>query len=811
MHHILTSPYIQFTVNPETGTWSLHGSQQNAPYIEDAWMQVNYRHKSKPYDAMQNWHGVEVHGPRKIASPHGDLLQITLELGPDKNGLHYKIEFALPESHPFFLWRLTIENQGELPFEIERIQMLQAGFMPKPKRLPSLGLRSKRNQRPRSRSGVIRPHPDPGELAFFSNGWQSWSNTGTYGSDERYRGTRFGFFTTPMWFNNGTPRPHQTGHFASDMFGVLGDRQHRSGILAGFLSQKEHFGSLEASTDPLYPALALWANGDQARLDPGVKMTTDWAAIQFVDIDTPDPLAPYLEAVARENNYQSSIVNHPSSIGWCSWYQFFQDISEDKIRTNLHSATEIKTSIPFDLFQIDDGFEAQIGDWFDFSPGFPKGVAPLAREIQESGFTPGLWLAPFIVHSKSRLKRQHPDWLLRNRRGKPVNAGFVWNNFNTALDLTHPEALNYAKEVVHTATHDWGYQFLKLDFLYAAAIEGCYRDRSKTRAQVLRMGLDGLREAAGPDIHLLGCSVPLGPSIGIFDSMRIGADVDPSWRPSYFGIQFLFRNEYPMPSTRNAIQNTLTRAPLHQRWWINDPDCLLVRTDSDLTLAEVQSLATAIALTGGPLLLSDDLSKLSIERLRIAETLIPLIGQRSRVLDWFDTSSPQLLRLDLENATGKWYILAIFNWFDEERDMKVPLEKFALPDGKYFAREFWNDVSTKISEKFLTVNQIPAHGVQLLALRPARAEQACYLGSDLHISQGLEVAQWSAVLPNISLRLERPGKAQGHIELYLPRPPTKVTINQAEIDWQEQEKDIYRLQVQFQQTAELVISLNDPQ
>ncbi len=148
----------------------------------------------------------------------------------------------------------------------------------------------------------------------------------------------------------------------------------------------------------------------------------------------------------------------------------------------------------------------------------------------------------------------------------------------------------------------------------------------KTRAQVLRMGLEALREAAGPDVHLLGCGVPLGPSIGIFDSMRIGADVAPDWPPSELGNESFFRGEFNMPSTRNAIQNALTRAFMHERWWVNDPDCLNLRPDSNLTLAEVQSMATVIALTGGPLLLSDDLPKLPVERLRIAQQLVPLTG-----------------------------------------------------------------------------------------------------------------------------------------------------------------------------------------
>ena len=47
------------------------------------------------------------------------------------------------------------------------------------------------------------------------------------------------------------------------------------------------------------------------------------------------------------------------------------------------------------------------------------------------------------------------------------------------LDLTHSEALEYVRQVIHTATHDWGYQFLKLDFLFAAALGGRFRDRTK--------------------------------------------------------------------------------------------------------------------------------------------------------------------------------------------------------------------------------------------------------------------------------------------------------------------------------------------
>ncbi len=811
MIYTLKTSHLQFSVNSDTASWSLYSSHKGGPFIDGVSQRVRYRRRQKKLSAGRIWRNCQVTTPERVSSPHGYLQQLSVVFPPDKNGLALTITFALPEQHPLLIWKAEISNQGPKPLRIEQIEMLSAGFFPKKQILPQAGPIILKSSLPPGDRGVIRPHPDPGELAFFSNGWQSWSHTGTFGAQDTYQRTRLGFLTAPMWHNPGTPLPKKPGYFASDMFGILGDRDHRSGILAGFLSQKQHFGSLLARIDePLYPALRMWANGDMAQLDPGAMMATDWAVIQFIDIDAPDPLTTFLEAVAREND----IARRTSQVatGWCSWYHFYQDISEEKIRANINAATETKDSVPLDLIQIDDGFEAQIGDWFAFDPGFPNGVAPLGQEIREAGFTPGLWLAPFIVHSKSKLAKNHRDWLLRNRWGLPVNAGFVWSNFNKALDLTHPDAMAYACDVVRTATKEWGYPYLKLDFLYAAALKGRFRDRTKTRAQVLHMGLEAIRQTAGPDVELLGCGCPLGSAIGLVDAMRIGADVAPRWMPREMGFEAPVKDETPLPSTRNALLNTLTRAPLHRRWWINDPDCLLIRPDSELTLPEIQSLATAIALTGGTLLLSDDLPQLPPDRLQIAKQLLPLIdpstsplgtGQAPRVMDWFDVPMPRLLRLDLENETGPWHLLAVFNWENHSKDVNLLLEKLDLETGKeYMARVFWDGKSTRVSEDVIDLRCIPPHGVRLLSLRSKTKAVPIYLGSDLHISQGLEVAQWSVTnSEGVHLQLERPGKSQGQIELYLPQPPKRALINQKEIAWHSTGQDCYAFPVQFVQTA----------
>jgi alpha-galactosidase len=756
----------QFSFFQENNTWSLISAESAATGILNSRMQVIYQKGNTRFFPMESasWEAAK-DSPSPADLPE-KAQQITLEAGPDVNGISCRLCFALPVAGPLFYWRAELENRGNQPIQVERIELLRAGHFPD---------RPQASRAPASRLlGLAR------KLAFFSNGWQSWSYTGVFSAQEKFKRTRLGPLTSPMRVNAGTPQPKETGHFASDMFGVLGDRGQRTGILAGFLSQREHFGSLEAWLAPPEPGLRLWANGDDTRLDPGNTMLTDWACLNFLNLDDPDPLGPYLQAVGFQHGIQeqlpSSQFGSPNGtcaaipVGWCSWYQFFTRVTSEDIRRNYQSARDLRPQLPLELIQIDDGFEARVGDWFEFQPTFPNGMEVLADEVRQAGCTPGLWMAPFIVDPRSRLAHAHPDWVLHGRLNRPVNAGFtLWGTFATALDLTRPEALDYACQAVDRAAHEWGYPYLKLDFLYAGALPGRRHDRSLTRAQILRRGLQALRQAAGEETTLLGCGCPIGSAIGLFSPMRIGPDVSPDWEPVFMGWRAFIKQEPDYPSVRNAIHNILTRAPLHRRWWINDPDPLLLRSDTNLSLAEVQSLATAIALTGGASLLSDDLPQLAPERLRIAQALLPVIGLRPQIPDWFETETPRRLRLDLENASGKWHLLALFNWSDQPADLTLRLTDFGLTENlPAWGREFWSGTIHYIESGRIDLRQVPPHGVRLLAVRFQQAELPLYLGGDLHISQGLEVAQWHTEGNALTLGIERPMMQSGSLELSLP-------------------------------------------
>src|SRR5205814_1935252 len=112
---------------------------------------------------------------------------------------------------------------------------------------------------------------------------------------------------------------------------------------------------------------------------------------------------------------------------------------------------------------------------------------------------------------------------------------------------------------------------------------------------------------------------------------------------------------------KNAVRNVLTRSFLHRRWWLNDPDCLMVRdTHTRLSIDEVRTLATAIALTDGMLVISDAMRELSAASLDILQRTAQLAGGRATAVDLFDSQMPELLVSRSPQRT----VVAVFNFSD---------------------------------------------------------------------------------------------------------------------------------------------------
>jgi alpha-galactosidase len=352
----------------------------------------------------------------------------------------------------------------------------------------------------------------------------------------------------------------------------------------------------------------------------------------------------YLHAVAAYNEAKP-LQNGPLLTGWCSWYHYYENISADKLRTNFAKLASMKNKVPTNVAVVDDGYMTAWGDWDSFKPQQFTDMTVVCRDIVSHGMRPGLWLAPFTCDKHSTIVKQHPEWIIRNDRGRPANSSNC-GKFFYGLDATNPKVRAHAFEAVRRAVHDWGFQVLKIDFLYAACLEGNGKyDLSMTRAQAMHLALQTIRDAAGPDIFLIGCGCPIGTGIGYVDGMRISADTGPTWYPA---LPLPWWDHGTLPALRAMIRNSLTRAPMGHRWWHNDPDCLLLGETTSLTDEEVASAASIVAMTCGMMLLSDDLTKVSIARMRILTKIFPMTGVTAVVLDLHtakDMGMPTILRL----------------------------------------------------------------------------------------------------------------------------------------------------------------------
>ncbi|MBV8084937.1 MAG: alpha-galactosidase, partial [Chloroflexi bacterium] len=394
--------------------------------------------------------------------------------------------------------------------------------------------------------------------------------------------------------------------------------------------------------------------------------------------------------------------------GWCSWYHFFTWVTEADLRRNLQTLQAVRERVSIEVFQLDDGYQRAVGDWLELNEKFPSGMPALVRDIRASGFKPGIWLAPFLLSANSHTYLEHPDWVVRGDSGEPIVAVTNWEADNYALDTTHPEALAWVEDVVRTMCDSWGYDYLKIDFIYAGAIRGRRHQPNVSAIQAYRRGVEAIRRAAG-ERFILGCGAPFLPSIGLVDGMRIGEDVAPSWRRDGNGLG---------PAMTNALHETLLHGWMHRRWWVNDPDCLMVRAhDSQLTLAEVQAWAGVVALSGGMALVSDDLSTLEPERLELLSRLFPPLGRAAKALPPFVDDMPSRLKLRVRRPWGRWWIIGLANWTDRTASPTFDAGSWDLPSGLYHVVDLWTGEHLGPGRGRIALPPLAPHGMHLLSVR----------------------------------------------------------------------------------------------
>jgi alpha-galactosidase len=439
----------------------------------------------------------------------------------------------------------------------------------------------------------------------FLNGYQTWTYCPEYGKYDKLRGLR------------GVPQA-LIDKYALDRSGDYhfvnypNRRGVTHGLSYGYFRHKETF-RLIASLDeePGYTLI---------QYDSGKGLLTltrdcegvQWAGGDFHAFDL--YFARGTERQVFDGWFDAMGLARPAVrpiAGYSSWYNRYENITEENIQSDLTGCRGVLKH--GDLFQIDDGWEPAVGDWLEADPvKFPGGMTPLAEKIHEKGYLAGLWLAPFVCQKDSALMKEHPDWLLQVD-GEPWRAGSNWGGFY-ALDIDHPGVRDYLRQVFDRVLNQWGFELVKLDFLYAAAP---YGTEHESRAGRMIRAMNFLRQLCGHKL-ILGCGVPMMPAFGRVDYCRVGSDVTLDWDDKLY-MRPLHRERV---STRHAIDNTVFRRQLNGRAWLSDPDVFFLREDNiKLTRDQKSKLAQTCALLGGVLLTSDDPGTYTPEQRGQYETL----------------------------------------------------------------------------------------------------------------------------------------------------------------------------------------------
>lgn len=432
---------------------------------------------------------------------------------------------------------------------------------------------------------------DPAHAFVAEQGWQSFTPSGVYRIDQVPPRATSDNLQQVCYRHGRRPRPQP---FRSE------------GVMA---IQHEPFGPVTVIASPTpqtqVPTITATPRDTTVEInaDGPVEVTRDMG---------PDGIDGALARWADKVSAEVGIPGvRPAPTAWCSWYHYFTRITQADVDENVAEARRLQ--LPIQVIQIDDGYQAQVGDWLTPSARFDSVPAAFDR-IHQAGFRSGVWTAPFFVAESSQAFADHPERLVRDHDGDPVVVGQNWDQTIYALDTTHPSSQEWLTEV-YTWFRNLGLTYHKIDFVFAGAVDGVrYDDVDGITAY--RRGVQLIKDTIGVGSYLLGCGAPQLPSIGLVDAMRVSPDTEPNYLPRF--------DDMSQPSVYSAMVTGRARAYQHARWWTNDPDCIIARPG----IERRHDWAAHIAAFGGLRVSSDRLADLDGWGLETTRTLLETVPTR---------------------------------------------------------------------------------------------------------------------------------------------------------------------------------------
>ena len=551
-------------------------------------------------------------------------------------------------------------------------------------------------------------------------------------------------------------------------FAAAANPRTRAGVVCGWLSHYRGSGVVTVAGEG--DAVVFEGRSEYGRLlvPPGATAEGEMLAIGYFD-DALAGLEAYADGAAKAHR-----IKLPGRVpsGYCTWYHSGASNQGRTAELAEFCGKELK-KFGFEFIQIDDGWQIGSRDFTTHNPNgnYSQGMKPMAEKINRAGLTAGIWFIPSGWDPKCPALADHADWFVKRADGSIYSVRWA----GSCLDMTHPEARAFLHDVVAQITKGWGYKYIKIDGLWSGmAVKILYpspayrpdeigsavlHDPSKTQVEAYRSGLELVREAAGPDVFILGCNIAqnartLGGSFGVVDGMRIGHDIGANWA-----------------AIRGCALPTSHFYFLHGKVWYNDPDCLMLR--APLTVDQARAWGSLIAISGQMNVVSEWLPGLPPEKLDVVRRTMPNHNGLGRPVDLFENKLPQIWHYRGTRGGRAFDLVGLFNW-DPGRPVQIELDPAQLglpggPDDRYVGFDYWEDTFVPPFAGKLSFDLRPS-SCRVLALE-RYSDRPQLVGTSRHVTQGaidLAAVEWDEVNHTLAGRSEVVGDDPYELRIVAP-------------------------------------------
>lgn len=357
-------------------------------------------------------------------------------------------------------------------------------------------------------------------------------------------------------------------------------------------------------------------------------------------------------------------------VGWNSWDYYFTTVSSEAVRENLEFIkNDPELNGKLKAVVVDDGWETCVGEWYA-NHRFPEGLTYLADLIKSYGMIPGIWTNGAQTETLCEPALRHPEYFTLDEFGIPFTV-----DGKQVIDPTHPAAEKFILDT-YSRLYEAGFRMFKVDFISTILQAKRFYDPACGPYEAIRRLLKLIRQAVGPDSHIVGCSFPAECGPGLVESSRISIDIHNHWPHvlwimEYMQVKFwqngkLFRIDPDMLVVRGSetsleeetnVFNPWNLVPLGEgrfasRW----------RRGPVFNSIEAETWANLVVFSGGDIMLGDRLSMLNDKGLEIVykhlqphmHAAVPLdLGDREVSEVWYDSYTSSLLIVNTEDALRK--------------------------------------------------------------------------------------------------------------------------------------------------------------